>query len=164
MIDDNEPSPVTQNNQFSITPRVVSVSSVSVGAKALYSLLAQYAGVSERAWPSRALLAQNLGVSVRTVSNYTKELVDAGFVAIKPRMNSQGLQAGNYYYLGSMVHQPAQPSNELQGSLATGCNPALQQVATRRRTIEEEPLKKRRTTSPKNYEGWIALAEQEEEQ
>ncbi len=55
---------------------------VSLVARCMYGLLSQLSGKSDRCWPSQKYLAERLGVSIRTIQKYLKELVQLGFIAI----------------------------------------------------------------------------------
>jgi len=48
---------------------------LSPGSKLLYGRLSQYAGEDGHCYPGQALLAQELGVSVRQIYTYTQELI-----------------------------------------------------------------------------------------
>ncbi len=73
---------------------VLSYRGISPGAKLCFARLTRYAGEdTTECWPSQEKLAENLGVSVRTVSSYLVELEADGFIEIKQR----GLQQSNKY-------------------------------------------------------------------
>ena len=55
---------------------------ISLGARCTYGVLAQVSGKSDHCWPSQKYLAERLGVSIRTIQKYLKELVRLGFIAI----------------------------------------------------------------------------------
>ena len=53
-----------------------------MGARCAYGVLAQLSGKSDHCWPSQKYLAERLGVSIRTIQKYLKELARLGFIAI----------------------------------------------------------------------------------
>lgn len=55
---------------------------ISVGAKALYILYYTFI-YDKETFVGRAKLAEHLGVSLRSVSNYTKELEQTGWISVK---------------------------------------------------------------------------------
>lgn len=55
---------------------------ISLGARCTYGMLAQVSGKSDHCWPSQKYLAERLGVSIRTIQKYLKELARLGFIAI----------------------------------------------------------------------------------
>jgi hypothetical protein len=67
----------------------------STGAKQLYQVLLTYCGSKTHAWPGQSRLADDLGVTDRTIRNWLKELVTAGLLTVKRR----GLTKSNIYHL-----------------------------------------------------------------
>jgi len=62
-------------NRFGIVKHeVISDPSVSIGAKALYSLLCCYADKQRQCWPSISTLADHLDTSQSSVNRWIKEL------------------------------------------------------------------------------------------
>lgn len=77
-------------------PRVVLFNpGLSDGAKLLYAALRGYAWQTEDCWPGQDRLADELGVSGRTVRARMTELVDAGLIDVERR----GLNRTNRYLL-----------------------------------------------------------------
>jgi len=72
---------------------------ISPGAKLAYATLLMY-GWNGTCFPGQQTLAQNMGVSTRSVINYLKELTKLGLVQIKRR----GLTQSNEYHLKEWVH------------------------------------------------------------
>src|SRR4051812_1519601 len=58
---------------------------ISMGAKATYLVLLSYAWKEMRAWPGQETMAAQLGIGVRTIRNYLKELEAHGIIRIKQR-------------------------------------------------------------------------------
>lgn len=68
---------------------------LSHGAVRLYGVIMTYADNSTRAaFPSREKLAEDLGVTPRSISTYTKELEDFGALEVTRRRNKK---TGNFY-------------------------------------------------------------------
>lgn len=79
-------------------------SNVSDGTKTLYSLLCSYCyGDKDTCFPSQTTLANDLGVTVRTIQRRLKELVQAGFIEVKRR----GLTLTNIYRIINKVKTKA---------------------------------------------------------
>lgn len=55
---------------------------ISLGAKCTYGLLAKLSRGKDRCWPSQKYLASVLGVSVRTIQKYLRELAASGYISI----------------------------------------------------------------------------------
>lgn len=72
------------------------VSQLSQGAKLLYGRLCLYAGKDGKTYPSRELLAFEVGCSTRQVDNYVTELKEFGLIDVK--RNGCG-KNNNYYFL-----------------------------------------------------------------
>ena len=67
---------------------------ISAGAKLCYARLAQYAGKNGECFPLQKTLAQELGVSPRTVRDYISELVVQGLIVSQ----QTGLTKPNRYF------------------------------------------------------------------
>lgn len=74
---------------------VLFAASVSVGARLLYAALKHYAWSSESCWPGQERLADELGVSEKSLRAYLKELQDARLIRVRRR----GLGKTNLYFL-----------------------------------------------------------------
>lgn len=77
---------------FTKTPISVSRdSSLSLGARVLYSILQSYCILeSDKAWPSVEKLGQHLGVGKRQVQILTKELAEAGLITVQYQIGPKG--------------------------------------------------------------------------
>lgn len=96
---DNDTSTLTLEGftPYAQVPRWVlrSGKHLSVGARALYGVIMTYASNDARtAFPARETLAGDLGVSVRTVVTYIKELESFGALKVERRRNKK---TGNFY-------------------------------------------------------------------
>lgn len=78
---------------------------ISPGAKLLYVLLLSYAWNKGSCFPGQDRVADDLGVSDRSVRNYITELESAGLLRIKQR----GLGQTNIYYV-PRIPRPAESS------------------------------------------------------
>lgn len=58
---------------------------ISMGAKATYLVLLSYAWREMRSWPGQEKMAAQLGIGVRTIRNYLKELEAHGIIRIRQR-------------------------------------------------------------------------------
>lgn len=59
----------------------------------------------KKPFPSRARLAERLGVSVRTVHRAIGELEDMGLIESRPRTHASGANASNEYDLSGLVRR-----------------------------------------------------------
>lgn len=64
---------------------------ISQGAKLVYARLMQYAGEDGMAYPKQRSLAKDVGVSMRQITNYLKELEETGLV-VSEGANGEGRQ------------------------------------------------------------------------
>ena len=87
---------------------------ISSHAVRLYGLIASYLSI-ERTNPSRRHLAQDMGVSMPTVGRALRELVDAGWVQVEPKVDNHGLRVGSIYTL--LGNQGDPPLHSIDGSL-----------------------------------------------
>lgn len=98
----SEPVEVVHDNRFGIVPRAVAYATVSVMAKAVYMILAQFG----QAFPTHKFIGDRLGVSVSTVQRALRELVTAGLVTVEHRFDANGAQRSSVYHLGAMTYAP----------------------------------------------------------
>lgn len=77
---------------------------LSLGAKMAYAMLLSYAWHKDSCFPGQETLAQNIGVSKRSVVSFMCELTKAGYVEKKRR----GLGKTNVY----IVHYRVKPKRE----------------------------------------------------
>lgn len=83
---------------FTSVPNVILTSSLSFGAKTIYSLLLMFAWQEKETFPGQARLAQAAGCTERTVRTYLNELKKEGLITWKQR----GLTKTNVYYINSL--------------------------------------------------------------
>lgn len=77
-------------------------------AKGVLLSLAWHANTEGQAWPSRAVIAQEIGVDVRTVVTAIKHLEDVGLISVE---RGSGRLANRY-----LVHVGAEAANPDPGS------------------------------------------------
>ena len=70
---------------FTSVPNVILTSSLSFGAKTIYSLLLMFAWQEKETFPGQARLAQAAGCTERTVRTYLNELKKEGLITWKQR-------------------------------------------------------------------------------
>lgn len=115
---------VSDTGPFSLLPEWVLASTVSDRAVRLYALLARYADQTGLSWPRRALLAERLSTSVKSVDRAMDELEKLQAVTIEAR-HDEGGQRSNFYrirracpYPWSLVTPP--PGQPGPSPLVTG--------------------------------------------
>jgi DNA-binding MarR family transcriptional regulator len=96
-------------------------------ALAVYVVLARHADGEGRCWPSRATIAEKLGVSRGTVRNAIKHLAGCGLIDVEIRRNDDGSHRSNVYTLldvgaGDLAVPPK--ADEDQGEGRGGGQPA----------------------------------------
>lgn len=67
-----------------VVPACVQHKSLPLGVRYTFALLARLCGNEDRCWPSQRYLAEQLGVSLRSIQNYLQCLEKIGFIAIRP--------------------------------------------------------------------------------
>lgn len=81
---------------FTVIPNTIFARrDISAGAKLAYMLLLSYAWQKGSCFPGQQRMCDDMGVSVRSLRNYLRELESAGLVVTKRR----GLTQTNIYYL-----------------------------------------------------------------
>jgi len=120
--------PVDQAGFTQIPNVILCDSRLKVGARFLYCHLSRFAWEDDSCWPGQERLAEEIGMSQRSVRLHLKELKDAGLISVRRR----GLGKTNLYFL----HGPdRQETTVLE----------RQPVACKEDTVEEdEALKKLR--------------------
>lgn len=115
---------VSDTGAFAIVPEWVLDAEVSDRAVRLYGLLARYADQRGLAWPRRAVLAERLRTSVKSVDRAMAELETLRAVEVEARFDDGG-QRSNYYrvrrvcpYPSSVVTPP--PGQDGRPPLVTG--------------------------------------------
>jgi len=82
---------------------------VSLGAKVLYSVLCSCAYRSgDHCWPSQNYLADSMGMSIRSIQNYLRELEKLGLIMIQRGRFGSSLK---YYFLKSALVMPGSPES-----------------------------------------------------
>ncbi len=85
---------------FTQVPNVILKSTdLSVGAKLAYAMLLSYAWQNDFCFPGQETLADDMGVSKRSIVTFIKELDNSGHVTVK----RQGLNRPNLYTLHATV-------------------------------------------------------------
>lgn len=83
-------------------------------AKALYALLCTYANSEGLAWPKAETLAEDLGVSKRTVVNALKELREQEFIElVNYRHDASGYRIAAVYRVNSPKSSPLPKGSQL---------------------------------------------------
>lgn len=89
---------INSDNYFSIVPEWVLNLPISANAVRLYAILQRYADKdSGKCHPSRKTLADRCMVSVSSLDRALAELIDAGAVSKKHRVNASGDMTSNQY-------------------------------------------------------------------
>jgi hypothetical protein len=71
---------------FTMVPNfLLDTNAVSPGAKLAYALLLRYAWQNDFCYPSQELVAQNMGVTSRSLITYLKELQKVGWLTVERR-------------------------------------------------------------------------------
>ncbi|MDB4020166.1 helix-turn-helix domain-containing protein [Planktomarina temperata] len=77
---------ISTGGGFTQVPNFILVSKkVSVGAKLTYAMLLKYAWQNDYCFPGQERLADDIGVTPRSVVNFTKELEKVGFIKVQRR-------------------------------------------------------------------------------
>ncbi len=77
---------ISSGGGFTQVPNFILVSKkVSVGAKLTYAMLLKYAWQKDFCYPGQERLADDIGVTKRSVVTFMKELESAGFIKIERR-------------------------------------------------------------------------------
>ena len=138
-------------------------------ATIVYLVLARHADKDGYCWPGVDTIAVEGGMSPRSVSNGTAILTKAGMVTKHKRTASTGATQSNGYRLAPHIpveSDAAPPSTscmgrvqEVQGEGASDAGPPCTKRRTKkiqlRRTIEEEPLKKKDASLDIVFPDWI---------
>lgn len=90
---------------------VLTMTSISVGAKLAYTMLLKYAWAEGACYPGQLKLAQDMGSGERSVRRYLDELEAAGLLEVDRR----GLGKTNYYRLHETVRsKPTRKRNPVR--------------------------------------------------
>ena len=129
---------------------------LSDGAKTLFGLLIWRQGKNAGAWPSLNSMAEDLGVTPRTIQNRLRELEEHGYLHIRERPGRS-----NYYRLLASAQAPTKkvscpPTKEISGG---GENNFTQNERKEREKVEQEGTKGAGAPPelPHNLDGWLAF-------
>lgn len=89
-----------------VAKMVMCDSSISIGAKALYSYICTFAGAEKKAWPGRAKICSDLGISKDSFSKYLNELKTHNYIVVRNRKNEKGQFLGNIYIIVTQLEDP----------------------------------------------------------
>jgi len=80
-------------------------SKLTINARYLLCVLIRYCGNKDNCYPTQALLAKDLGISVRQISVYIKELIQAGLVIKKRKGYSRPntYQVAKHFTIDSVI-------------------------------------------------------------
>ena len=85
---------------FGVAPRIIMRDKrLSVEAKAIYCYLQSFAGSSEKAFPSRQTMLDELGMSKNRYYKYLRQLTDYGYIKIERIIDENGWKKGNIYVI-----------------------------------------------------------------
>lgn len=99
MFDDTSDTPARLDNFGMVDARVMRDPSLPFPVKAVYALLATYAARDRTAFPSKARIARELGMSVRTVDRAIRAAVAAGLMSVDRRVRGPRDNDTNLYRL-----------------------------------------------------------------
>jgi len=77
--------PVVRGGFTQVPNFILKMSELSVGAKVVYAMFLHYAWNNESCFPGQDRLAEDIGMSRASVTNYVGELEEAGLVGITRR-------------------------------------------------------------------------------
>lgn len=123
---------------------------ISVQAKAMYLLLASYAGAKGRCWPSVAALAADLGAHERTARKWLAELAQLGVIAVEERPGKPSL-----YHLTPGADAIPTPGPDVRGTPDADATPERDARTPRAQTPDEEVQEE--TQGEKNENAQVAL-------
>ena len=91
--------PVSANGFTQVPNYILRSRDLSVGAKLTYAMLLSYAWQNDYCFPGQGTLAEDLGVSRRSVVSFIKELQERDCITVK----RQGLNRPNIYSLHQTI-------------------------------------------------------------
>ena len=95
----NSDDPVLQKGFTQVPNHILRDADLSTGAKLAYAVILSYAWNNDYCFPGQERLAQDMGVSDRSVRTYIKDLEDSGFLEVEQR----GLGKTNIYSVNFVV-------------------------------------------------------------
>jgi len=90
-----------------IAKKVMRDNKLSIGAKALYSYIASFAGAGETAWPGRTIICRDLGITKNTFTKYLQELKTNNYIDVSQAKDEKRKFFGNVY---TIVTNPCLPA------------------------------------------------------
>lgn len=93
--------PVSAGGFTQVPNHILRATDLSVGAKLTYAMLLSYAWQNDFCFPGQETLADDMGVSRRSVTSFIKELQTADLITVK----RQGLNRPNLYTLHVCVRK-----------------------------------------------------------
>lgn len=123
---------------------------ISSNAKLVYARLAQFANQDGVAWPSQDTLAQECGISVRSIKSAIKELRDINLIESIQR----GLRRSNQYRFLQHIWMECCPTLKGNERTSGSADPAPLEVqdSVPRQDVKEKTLRnKRGTRCPEDY-------------
>lgn len=103
-----------QRPPFAMVPEALLDAGLSARAVQLYALLDRYAGPNEKAWPSRATMADRLSCSIDSVDRAVKELEENGWLSVERRVKRPGQT--NEPNLYTLLERPRTPGRTVAAS------------------------------------------------
>ena len=130
------------NSSFTTVPHSVARSPhISPGAKALYTCVLSYAWGSDRAWPSQARLAANMGSSPTSIRTWLSELRQHGLIQVKKR---GAKNSPNIYIIQPVAESAETPSkSDYRWSGSDG-----QSLTTKKKQVLKQNSKKQTQGDP----------------
>lgn len=90
---------ISADNYFAILPEWVLYAPITPNAKITYAVLQRYANSEGICFPSRATLANRIGVSVRAIDRALGELQDINAVRVQRRKSPEGGWTSSLYHV-----------------------------------------------------------------
>lgn len=150
--------------KFAQVPKwVIRHPGLSVGAKALYANIMTYADNDTRtAFPSRDTLAADLGVTVRTIGTYIKDLESSGVMTVERQRNQRtgNFYANHYCLRWSEPEEVSFPRREEENDPIT--TPTVLPTPTRTSQPSSVPDEAEKTAAPRTRRVRAALSLQDQ--
>ena len=106
-----------RKGEFTVIPNITHLKALSSGAQALFVWFCHYSNEEGTCFPSRTTLSNNLNCSIRTIDQYTKELVSKGFIKKYSRISGNEKLSNLYQILlidDSSSAELAQPEVQIR--------------------------------------------------
>lgn len=134
--------PRSDTGAFALIPEWLLFSHVSSAALRAYAVLGRYADYETgEAWPSQTTLANQLGVTTRSVRRLLAELEELGALRITPRYDEGGGQRSNVY---TIIRVPPRTVDVQGGRTVSDEAPQDTLVLQNESHIEREPSEQKR--------------------